>query len=322
MGKNIKKLGKIVIKFITTILILVMGLTVVNQIMYRVEAKKYLPIGKMVTVEGNQMHVCVAGTGNETIVLLSGLGTSAPLMDFMPLIKELEKNYKVAVVENFGYGFSETTDRERTVENIVEETREALSLAGVPGPYILMPHSISGIYTMYYASRYPDEVSGIVGIDCSMPNQVNYYGGEYPHVPKVQSLLAPMGLVRVATWIIPKTFLPVAEEGVYSKEVLDRIKVLTVKNTSNKNILDEINHIESNCSKTIKMQYAKNLPVLMFTRKASNASEFNDRPFIYEDYLNHLEHSKMVILKGNHYLHWENSKKIKDHLDLFLKELD
>ena len=67
------------------------------------------------------------------------------------------------------YGWSDLTDKERTVENIVGEIRMALKEANIEGPYILMPHSISGIYILYYANQYPSEVKAIIGIDPTLP---------------------------------------------------------------------------------------------------------------------------------------------------------
>ncbi|MED1441370.1 alpha/beta hydrolase [Aeribacillus composti] len=125
------------------------------------------------------MHVYTKGDGENTIVLLSGLGTAAPVLDFEPLVNELAKNHKVVVVESFGYGWSNVTNKERTVENIVEGIRTALK-SNIEGPYILMPHSISGIYSMYYANAYPDEAKAVIGIDFTLPQVLEYFGESAP----------------------------------------------------------------------------------------------------------------------------------------------
>lgn len=125
------------------------------------------------------MHVYTKGDGENTIVLLSGLGTAAPVLDFDPLVNELAKNHKVVVVESFGYGWSNVTNKERTVENIVEGIRTALK-SNIEGPYILMPHSISGIYSMYYANACPDEVKAVIGIDFTLPQVLEYFGESAP----------------------------------------------------------------------------------------------------------------------------------------------
>ncbi|WP_308159806.1 alpha/beta hydrolase [Arthrobacter sp. ISL-5] len=101
-------------------------------------------------------------------MLLSGLGTPAPALDFGPLIRELP-DYQVVVVEGFGYGYSDVTPVERTVENITAELHEALTKLNVDRPYILAGHSIAGFYTLDYANRYREEVSAVVGIDPTVP---------------------------------------------------------------------------------------------------------------------------------------------------------
>ncbi len=90
------------------------------------EKNKYSPIGELVEVDGKNMHVYTKGKGENTIVLLSGLGTAAPVLDFEPLINELAKQNNVVSIESFGYGWSDSTNKERTVKNIVEEIRSAL----------------------------------------------------------------------------------------------------------------------------------------------------------------------------------------------------
>ena len=76
---------------------------VTNQVITAVEKKKYPPIGQLVEVNGRDIHVYTKGKGENTIVLLTGLGTAAPALDFEPLVNELSKDHKVVVVEPFGY---------------------------------------------------------------------------------------------------------------------------------------------------------------------------------------------------------------------------
>ncbi|WP_270408773.1 alpha/beta fold hydrolase [Microbacterium maritypicum] len=108
------------------------------------------------------------GEGSEDIVLLPGFGTASPVLDFEPLVPELAQDDRVIVVEPFGYGLSDGTDRARTTDNIVTETHAALQELGVDD-YVLMGHSIAGIYGIQFANRYPDEVRAFMGIDSSVP---------------------------------------------------------------------------------------------------------------------------------------------------------
>jgi hypothetical protein len=59
--------------------------SIFSNMMFAYEQNKYPPIGQLVEVDGNQMHVYTKGDGENTIVLLSGLGTAAPVLDFEPL---------------------------------------------------------------------------------------------------------------------------------------------------------------------------------------------------------------------------------------------
>ena len=122
-----------------------------------------------VKVNDKTMHACIKGSGEKTIVMLSGWGTENPINDFMPLADKLSDEYKVVILEYFGYGKSDITEDERTNENIVNEIRSALNELDIKPPYILMPHSMSGLYSLYYADKHPDEVKGIIGIDMSLP---------------------------------------------------------------------------------------------------------------------------------------------------------
>lgn len=153
------------------------------------------------------MHVYTKGDGENTIVLLSGLGTAAPVLDFEPLVNELAKNHKVVVVESFGYGWSNVTNKERTVENIVEGIRTALK-SNIEGPYILMPHSISGIYSMYYANAYPDEVKAVIGIDFTLPQVLEYFGESAPTMSEYMKYVFTNWNCTIGIYIIPDDFLP------------------------------------------------------------------------------------------------------------------
>ncbi len=122
-----------------------------------------VPVGK------GKLNVYTEGNGDIAIVILSGAGVSSPVLEYRPLYRKLSDKYKIAVVEKSGYGFSESTETERTVENMVDESRKALIGAGIKSPYILMPHSYSGFEAIYWANTYPDEVTAILSIDMGIP---------------------------------------------------------------------------------------------------------------------------------------------------------
>lgn len=88
--------------------------------------------------------------------------------DFSDLINALKEEFQIIVIEYYGYGASEDTHRPRTSENICYEIYNALKKLDVKS-YILIPHSISGLYALSYVNSYPDEVEAIIGIDMTLP---------------------------------------------------------------------------------------------------------------------------------------------------------
>jgi len=113
----------------------------------------------------SNINIYTEGTGDITIVVLSGSGVTSPILEYKCLYNKMSSKYKIAVIEKPGYGFSDSTDTPRTVDNIVEESRTALYDAGILPPYVLMPHSYSGFETIYWANTYEDEVKAVLSVD-------------------------------------------------------------------------------------------------------------------------------------------------------------
>ncbi|MFT4416150.1 alpha/beta fold hydrolase [Fredinandcohnia humi] len=287
------------------------------------EQKKYKPIGQLVEVDGKNMHVYSKGDGENTVVLLSGLGTTAPALDFEPLVNELAKQNKVVVIENFGYGWSDITNRERTVENIVGEIRDALKKANIEGPYILMPHSISGIYSMYYANQFPDEVKAVIGIDITLPRAIQYFNESAPTMPQYLRYVAPTGIARLAVYLAPDNFLPLAEEDTYSEENLKMTKAISAWRGYNKNVVAEANEINNNIDKTVELNFPNDMPVLIFTTKEDKVNEEGkSNVTFYETQLSNHSSSKIVTFEGHHYLHWTRYKEMNEHVTKFTKTIE
>ena len=92
----------------------------------------------------------------------------SPHDDFKKLINHLSDKYRVVVIEYYGYNNSDDTSMKRSADNICYEINTTMHLLGIK-KYILMPHSISGLYAMHYINKYPSEVEGLIGIDMTLP---------------------------------------------------------------------------------------------------------------------------------------------------------
>ncbi|OUM67643.1 hypothetical protein PIROE2DRAFT_4807 [Piromyces sp. E2] len=93
---------------------------------------KAINYGTKVDINGLTMNVCYPHTYYTKILLNIFL-----------------KNFNVVMIEPFGYGLSDITKKERTVDNIATELHTCLNKLDLNRVY-LMAHSIGGIYSLAY----------------------------------------------------------------------------------------------------------------------------------------------------------------------------
>jgi pimeloyl-ACP methyl ester carboxylesterase len=296
---------------------LLFGSTATNLIQEGVERSVTAPYGHRVTVHGGSLNVYRNGHAGPPLVLLSGLGTAAPALDFAPLIRRLGA-YDVIAVEGLGYGYSDMTAGPRTVENIAAELHEVLSKLDIERPYTLVGHSISGFYTLYYANKYPNEVSAVIGIDPTVPaDKVN--------APSIQSggvnparLASTTGLARGLSAIAP-ALLGEPDGGAFTASERRRIHLMTSWNFGNDAVADEVAQIGRNARRLQGMTYPDGLPVLTFL-SADSAATIPRWREIHEDQLRNVKRHEIVELQGKHYLHWTQSVAMSAKISSFLGE--
>jgi len=305
-GKRANKVLSILLKIVGVImLILVLFLAVVftvDKISSRAEQKKIEPYGQQVSVDGKKMNIWIQGEGKETVVLLPGYGTAAPGLDFKSLIEELSPFYIVAVVEPFGYGLSDDTTKERSTAYIVSEVHQALQSLDIDR-YILMGHSIAGIYALDYVNEYPDEVIAFAGIDTSVPEQ----GGMDVKFPINKfKFLKNSGLARL---LLKVSGDPYAELP-FDDETKKQLNLITLKNLYNSSFMSEMENIYPNFVAAQNMKFPENLPLILFVQ--SNNENRKDWVSLHEEQAKESRYSKLIPLEGSHYLHHTRSKEIAE----------
>ncbi|GAA1647614.1 alpha/beta fold hydrolase [Actinoplanes couchii] len=283
----------------------------VNGEVSRAEASSIAPYGQLVPVDGRRMNVVVAGSGPETVVLLPGLGTAAPGLDFQPLIAALQSRYRVIAVEPFGTGLSDQAASERTAANITREIHEALQHLGVDR-YVLMGHSIAGIYALTYSAAHADEMIAFVGIDSSVPDQ---QGWDTPIPTGAIATLSALGLTRVLAAVAgdPYQGLP------YDEPARRQMTLLTNRNAAAPTMLDEMAHAPANFAAVSGATFPRTLPILLFVR--SNDTDVADWVALHERQAASVATGRTVVLEGDHYLHHTLSPEIARQTAAFLAAL-
>jgi pimeloyl-ACP methyl ester carboxylesterase len=155
-----------------------------------------------VDVGGYQLHIRATGEGQMTVILDAGLGDSS--LVWATVQHEVAKFARVCSYDRAGLGWSETSPRPRTSQEIARELHALLANAQVPGPYVLVGHSFGGLNVRLFAHDYPHETAGIVLIDASHEDQ----GARVPPAVEQQwrdtlkrwemgRRLSPFGIVRL-----------------------------------------------------------------------------------------------------------------------------
>jgi pimeloyl-ACP methyl ester carboxylesterase len=92
-----------------------------------------------------------------------------------------------------GTGWSDPVELTRTAAAVADELRGLLRAAGVPAPYLLVGHSLGGLYIRRYAQRFPDEVAGLLFLDPAHED----YPARTPKQTLLGSLRQTVALLRV-----------------------------------------------------------------------------------------------------------------------------
>ena len=306
-------------KIVLIIMIVIVAFLIMVYVNHRVQSKKeektLTPMGQMVTVDGHDMCVYSGGTGNVTLVFLSGGGTCAPILDFQSLDSLLLDDYKVAVVERFGYGFSDVTDKSRRLDSVLEDTRQALKEAGCEAPYVLCPHSMSGLEALYWVQTYPDEVQAIIGLDMAVPE---YYADMKVNMPmlKLTGVAARIGLTR----LIPGVWEGDAvKRGTLSDKEKETYQALFYRKTATETMLNEYQAVGEN-ARMVAERPIPQIPMLLFVSNGTGTGFDTDTwRKIPEKYLADAEDGQIIMLDCPHYVQDYEYEQIAGDIEEFLQ---
>ena len=317
MKKALKRIGIILLIFLMIDALAVGGLYLYHRIQLRKEAPlREKTVGTPVSVDGGTMYVYTEGAGDQTVVFLSGYGTSSPIYDFKPLYCLLTDEFRIAVVEKFGYGFSDQTDLPRDLDTMLSETRAALTGAGLEAPYLLVPHSASGMEALYWAQQYPDEVSGIVFSDAAIPGSydANGYDGNAP-LDKAMALSVNIGLWRVMN---PDLVFPALRSFVLTDAEKQVYRALFMANRGSKTLIHEAECGGENMRKVAAGEVPK-IPMMFFTTTGYMPDDADRWCTVPDRYTNGT--AENIRCECGHYVHVEKAEEMAEGIRKIAAEI-
>jgi pimeloyl-ACP methyl ester carboxylesterase len=165
------------------------------------DAKTYKPLDQMVGVNGIQMRLDCRGSGSPTVVLEAG--ASIHSIAWARVQDELAKFTRVCSYDRAGLGWSDSLPEQLSPQQVAEKLHTLLANGGEGPPYLMVGHSLGGIYVRAFAALYPQDVAGMVLVDSSHENQNQRLPAEFLKINSTQQfaiqfcrVTAPFGLVR------------------------------------------------------------------------------------------------------------------------------
>jgi pimeloyl-ACP methyl ester carboxylesterase len=172
-------------------------------------AGPFTPSGRYVDIGGRKLRLVCAGpeasAAQPTVWMEPGaFGLAA---DWAAIQEKLTaKGVRSCAYDRAGMGWSDPGPKPRDAATITDDLERLIAASGEPGPFVLMGHSMAGLYTRLFAGRDPDKVAGLVLIEATTPEQIDsantekFIGG-FTALSKVAAVSASVGTTLPLYWI-------------------------------------------------------------------------------------------------------------------------
>jgi CubicO group peptidase (beta-lactamase class C family)/pimeloyl-ACP methyl ester carboxylesterase len=131
-----------------------------------------------VSVDGHEMFFYKTGNKGPVVVLEAGGNSDHTCWSL--IVPELSKTHVVITYDRPGYLTSVSCSQPRTANRVAEELKEALTKAGIKGPYVIGGWSWGGAFARAFAAKYPGETTGLLLIDPAAKEVYDQMAAKYP----------------------------------------------------------------------------------------------------------------------------------------------
>lgn len=172
------------------------------------------PRGRMVDVGGHKLRLVCEGPKSGRPVVWMEAGAFSGAADFAAIQQKLTaKGYRSCAYDRAGMGYSEAGPAPRDGDAVVKDLKALMAASGEPGPYVLMGHSMAGLYLRQFAASNPDQVVGLVLLDAVTPEllaerSVSPFAGRMHRIARVGAVAGTLGLTKPLYWWGDRIGLP------------------------------------------------------------------------------------------------------------------
>lgn len=256
---------------------------------------------EFVLIDEHKMHVFRKGDeNNPKLVFMSGSGTVAPMYDFKILYEKLIGDFRVIVIEKFGYGYSDLYDGPCDIDSVVSFQRQALEKIGEKGPFILLPHSMSGLEAIRWKQKYPDEVRAIIGLDMATPKTYMEWG-----VEELDKRINLMKRIRKINDLGLLFWYPLNKRGLNKDEIKEQ-KLLWKRNAMNNCYVKAAEAVLDNANSVASFGKIEGSTLIFVSDGKQVSPNWINNECEFAEQVN----AEIVYLNCGHYIHYYESEKI------------
>jgi len=145
-----------------------------------VASRSAKPRGELVDIGGGRKLrlVCEGPRSGRPVVWMEA-GAFSGAADFAAIQQKLTaKGLRSCAYDRAGMGYSDVGPGPRDGDAIVGDLEKLVAASGETGPFVLMGHSMAGLYMRQFALRNPDKVAGLVLLDAVTPEMIGLEGAQ------------------------------------------------------------------------------------------------------------------------------------------------
>jgi pimeloyl-ACP methyl ester carboxylesterase len=181
----------------------------------------------VLVVNGQNYHIETSGTSGPNVVFEAGLGNDSSTWKLVA--GPIAQFARVILYDRAGLGQSLPMKNETsaiTAEEVASNLHSLLAAADIQPPFILVGHSLGGLYMQMFARKYPGDVSGAVLLDSASPDAPSELKTRARLEPGTPAYLEEEGIPESNRQVancgsfpsVPLTVIAATDHGPYFKE--------------------------------------------------------------------------------------------------------
>jgi len=136
--------------------------------------------------DGRSLDLICTGAGGPTVILEAGLGL--PMETWQRVQSKLAATQRVCAYSRAGYPGSDEGPMPRDARHAAQDLDALLKAARLPGPYVLVGHSLGADVVRVYAAAHARDVKALVLVDPAIQGEARRIGAVSPETARVNAL--------------------------------------------------------------------------------------------------------------------------------------